>query len=102
MSSQNVITRPDKAELGVAKKKVSAEQVRVLAVLMAEPLQWCDCNAVAHKTDPPGSTIRHLLFTFFKMGILDRLEVYGGYRYRSLQPRMSSRIFAGCRKRQRS
>jgi hypothetical protein len=82
MSSQNVITRPDKAELGVAKKKVSAEQVRVVAVLMGEPPQWWDCNAVAHKTELPGSTVRHLLFTFFKMGMLDRLEVHGGYRYR--------------------
>ena len=63
-------------------KKVSAEQVRVLAVFVSETRQWIDCNAVAHKTELPGSTVRHLLFTFFKMGILDRLEVHGGYRYR--------------------
>jgi hypothetical protein len=35
----------------------------------------------AHTTERPGSTIRPLLFTFFKMGLLDRLEVFGGYKY---------------------
>jgi predicted transcriptional regulator len=63
-------------------KKISAEQVRVMAVFMAEPQRWFDSNAIEHKTELPGSTIRHFLFTFFKMGLLERLEVHGGYRYR--------------------
>ncbi len=63
-------------------KQISPEQVRAMAVLIAEPRQWFDCNAVAHTTELPGSTVRHLLFTFFKMGLLERLEVYGGYKYR--------------------
>jgi hypothetical protein len=67
---------------GLTGKQISPEQVRAMAVFIAESEQWFDCNAVAHTTELPGSTIRHLLFTFFKMGLLDRLEVFGGYRYR--------------------
>jgi len=63
-------------------KKISTEQVKAMDVFIASPLQWSDCNAVAHTTQLPGSTVRHLLFNFFKLGILERLEVYGGYRYR--------------------
>jgi hypothetical protein len=63
-------------------KKISAEQVRMMAVFMAEPQPWFDSNAIERKTELPGSTIRHFLFTFFKMGLLERLEVHGGYRYR--------------------
>jgi hypothetical protein len=66
----------------VTGKQISPEQVRVTAVFVDEPEQWFDCNAVAHTTELPGSTIRHLLFTFFKMHLLERLEVHGGYRYR--------------------
>jgi len=69
----------------VTGKQISPAQVRVMAVFIAESEQWFDCNAVAHATELPGSTIRHLLFTFFKMGLLDRLEVFGGYKY-SLSP----------------
>ncbi len=63
-------------------KRASAEQVKVMTVFMVEPKQWFDGNAIELKTELPGSTIRHFLFTFFKMGLLDRLEVHGGYRYR--------------------
>ena len=65
----------------IGKKKVSKEQVNVMNVFIAAPEQWFDCNAVAHTTELPGSTIRHLLFTFFKMELLNRLEVFGGYKY---------------------
>jgi DNA-binding IclR family transcriptional regulator len=63
-------------------KRASAEQVRVMAAFMAEPRQWLDSVTLERKTELPGSTIRHFLFTFFKMGLLERLEVHGGYRYR--------------------
>jgi len=63
-------------------KKISTEQVKAIEVFIAAPKQWFDCNSVAHTTELPGSTIRHLLFTFFKMGLLDRLEVHGGFKYR--------------------
>ena len=63
-------------------KKISTEQLKAINVFIAESNRWFDCNSVAHATELPGSTIRHLLFTFFKMGLLDRLEVFGGYKYR--------------------
>jgi len=63
-------------------KRISAEQVRVMAVFMAEPQGWFDSNAVERRTEIPGSTVRHFLFTFLRLGVLDRLEVHGGYRYR--------------------
>jgi hypothetical protein len=39
-----------------------------MAVFMAEPQRWFDSNAIEHKTELPGSTIRHFLFTFSKWG----------------------------------
>jgi hypothetical protein len=67
---------------GVTGKKVSPEQVRLMAVFIAEPEAWFDATAIELETAIPGSSIRHLLFTFFKMHLLERLEVHGGYRYR--------------------
>jgi DNA-binding IclR family transcriptional regulator len=63
-------------------KKISTEQVKAIGVFIAAPKQWCDCNAVAHTTELPGSTVRHLLLNFWKLGLLERSEVFGGYRYR--------------------
>jgi len=58
------------------------EQVKLMDIFITESEQWVDCNAVALKTAIPGSTVRHLLFNFFKLGILERAEVFGGFRYR--------------------
>lgn len=63
-------------------KRVSAEQVKVMAVFNAEPYHWFDSNTVAKRTSIPGSTARHLLLMFFKFGLLERAEAFGGYRYR--------------------
>jgi DNA-binding IclR family transcriptional regulator len=63
-------------------KKVSAEQVRVMAIFIDEPASWFDATAIEHKAEVPGSTVRHLLLNFFKLELLERAEVYGGYRYR--------------------
>jgi DNA-binding IclR family transcriptional regulator len=63
-------------------KRISAEQVKVMAVFTADPDAWFDSNAIERKTEIPGSTVRHLLFTFLRLGLLERLEMHGGYRYR--------------------
>ena len=63
-------------------KKVSEEQVTVLSEFMSEPKCWFESQAIHQKTTVPGSTVRHLLFNFFKLGILERAEGFGGYRYR--------------------
>jgi DNA-binding IclR family transcriptional regulator len=63
-------------------KRISAEQVKVMAVFMADPDAWFDSNQVERSTEVPGSTVRHFLFTFQQLGLLERVEVHGGYRYR--------------------
>ena len=63
-------------------KTVSKQQVLVVAVFIAEPQQWHESRGIEHKTGVPGSTVRHLLLTLSRLGILDRSEVFGGYRYR--------------------
>ena len=63
-------------------KRISAEQVRVMAVFMAEPQSWFNSNAIERKTEIPGSSIRHFLLAFLRLGLVERLEVHGGYRYR--------------------
>ena len=63
-------------------KRVSAQQVRVMTVFTAEPGSWFDGTAIEHKNRLPGSTVRHLLLNFFSLGLLERAEVFGGYRYR--------------------
>ena len=40
-------------------KKVSAEQVKVMAMFVDNPQEWFDVNAVVRKTEIPGSSIRH-------------------------------------------
>jgi DNA-binding IclR family transcriptional regulator len=62
-------------------KRISAEQVKVMAVFMGEPQEWFDSSAVGRRTGVPGSTVRHFLFTLLRLGLLERLEVHGGYRY---------------------
>ncbi len=63
-------------------KLSSAEQVRVMAVFMDDPDAWFDSNQVERSTEVPGSTVRHFLFTFQQLGLLEQEEVHGGYRYR--------------------
>jgi len=52
-------------------KRISAQQVKVMAVFTGEPQEWFD-----------SSTVRHFLFSFLRLGLLDRLEMHDGYRYR--------------------
>jgi DNA-binding IclR family transcriptional regulator len=61
-------------------KRISAEQVRMMAVFTADPDAWFDSSQ--HSAEVPGSTVRHFLFTFQQLGLLERVEVHGGYRYR--------------------
>jgi DNA-binding IclR family transcriptional regulator len=63
-------------------KRISEQQVKVMAVFTADPEGWLDSSAIERKTGLPGSTIRHFLFTFFRLGLLERVETHGGYRYR--------------------
>ena len=63
-------------------KRISAEQIKVMAVFMTDPDAWFDSNQVERSTDVPGSTVRHFLFTFLRLDLLERLEMHGGYRYR--------------------
>ena len=63
-------------------KWVSVEQLKVMAVFTSAPESWFDSNLIEEKTELPASTIRHLLFTFFRFGLLERFEVHRGYRYR--------------------
>ena len=63
-------------------KRVSAQQVRVMAVFTGDPHGWFDSRDIERKTELPGSSVRHFLFTFMKLGLLERLEMHGGYRYR--------------------
>jgi DNA-binding IclR family transcriptional regulator len=63
-------------------KRISAEQVKVMAVFTVDPDGWFDSNEVERNTGLPGSTVRHFLFTFLRLGLLERLEMHDGYRYR--------------------
>jgi hypothetical protein len=62
-------------------KKVSAQQTRMMTAFLAEPESWFDGTAIVRKTGLPGSSVRHFLFNFYKLGLLERVDVYGGYRY---------------------
>jgi DNA-binding IclR family transcriptional regulator len=66
----------------VTGKTVSKQQVLVVAVFIVEPQQWHESREIEYKTGVPGSTVRHLLLILSTLGILERSEVLGGYRYR--------------------
>lgn len=74
----------DKArgDMAMTGKQISAEQVKVMAVFTGDPQGWFDSGCIERMTGLPGSSVRHFLFEFMKMGLLDRLETHGGYRYR--------------------
>lgn len=63
-------------------KRVSVEQVKVIDVFRAEPRSWFGSDDVGRRTGLPTSSIRHFLHTFHKLGLIERVEVYPGYRYR--------------------
>jgi DNA-binding IclR family transcriptional regulator len=63
-------------------RRISEQQVKVMAVFTAVPDGWFDSSEIERKTGLPGSTIRHFLFTLFRLGLLNRVETHGGYRYR--------------------
>jgi len=73
-------------------KRVSAQQMKVMAVFTGEPHGWFDSRDIERRTELPGSTIRHFLLTFMKLGLLDRLETHGGYRYR-LSPKAEAQPY---------
>jgi hypothetical protein len=62
-------------------KEVSVEQVKVMRVLK-NSRTWRTSKTIAGDSQVPESTVRHLLLQFFKMRILERMELFGGYRYR--------------------
>jgi DNA-binding IclR family transcriptional regulator len=68
--------------LDMTGKKVSAEQVAVMSEFLYERTHWFDSRTIQQKTGIPGSTVRHLLFAFFKLGLLERADLFDGYRYR--------------------
>jgi DNA-binding IclR family transcriptional regulator len=63
-------------------KQTSKEQVMLMRVFITEPKRWFDSGEIAQRTSLPGSTVRHLLLMFHKFGLLERAEVFGGFRYR--------------------
>jgi len=63
-------------------KRVSAEQVKVMLVFTSEPQGWFDSGTIGRRTELPESSVRHFLFVFLRLGLLERVEVHGGYRYR--------------------
>lgn len=73
-------------------KRISAEQVKVMEVFTANPDGWFDSNQVERSAEVPGSTVRHFLFTFLQLGLLERLEMHGGYRYR-LSPKAEAQPY---------
>jgi len=73
-------------------KRVSLEQVKVMAAFLAEPQGWFDSNAIGRKTEISGSSVRHFLFAFLRLGLLERVEVHGGYRYR-LSPKAGTQPY---------
>lgn len=79
----------DEDAIGESKKHL-ADLVGVSVA--ANPDGWVDCNQVERSADVPGSTVRHFLFTFLQLGLLERLEMHGGYRYR-LSPKAEAQPY---------
>lgn len=63
-------------------KRVSREQVGVMRVFMDSPSAWFDSFTVRDKSSLPLASVRILLITFFKMGLLERQEVHPQFLYR--------------------
>jgi hypothetical protein len=63
-------------------KRVPKEQVKVMDVLLADGRKRVDSNTVAFESAVPSSSVRHFLLAFYRLGLLERVEMHNGYRYR--------------------
>lgn len=66
----------------MTRKKVSFQQVLLIAVFIAEPESWFTARDIEHKTGISGNTVRQHCLKFCKIGLLDRVEVFPGNKYR--------------------
>jgi len=73
-------------------KRISAEQVKVMAVFTTEPHGWFDSNAIQRKAEVSSSSATHFLLALLKFGVLERLEVFPGYLYR-LSPKAEAQPY---------
>ena len=63
-------------------KRLSAEQVKAVAIFTGNPEGCFYTNGIERRTRVPGNTVRHFMFTLFRLRLLERVELHGGYRYR--------------------
>jgi len=83
-------------------KRVSAEQVKVMTVFTSDPQGWFDSSDIERRTELPGSSVRHFLFTFMRLGMLDRVETHGGCTGTGFLPTQGcSRTLSACKRPQR-
>jgi DNA-binding IscR family transcriptional regulator len=63
-------------------KKVSKQQVQIMAVFAAEPLQWFTVSQIVTKTEVSINSCQPLMFKLTELKLLQRVEGVVGYRYR--------------------
>jgi DNA-binding IclR family transcriptional regulator len=64
------------------KKEISREQVKVIGTFVSRSGDWLSSSDVVRHSEVVGSTVRHLVLDFHRLGLLERFESFPGYRYR--------------------
>jgi DNA-binding IclR family transcriptional regulator len=64
------------------KKEISQEQVKVIQMFAAHPEEWFSSSDVVRHCEVKPSTVIHLLLGFCRDGLLERFELFPGFRYR--------------------
>jgi hypothetical protein len=63
-------------------KQVSPEQTRVISLFLTNPQRWFTVVEIEKEADVADSTARAFGVAYFRMKILERVEPFGGYKYR--------------------
>jgi hypothetical protein len=63
-------------------KRVSAQQILLIAAFVAEPESWFSARTIEHNTGLKWNTIRPHCVQFFKLKLLDRVAIFPECRYR--------------------
>jgi hypothetical protein len=62
--------------------QITAHELRVYRLLQARRGRWLTTEQIAEGAEVAGRTARHHALRLARLGVADRWEVFGGYRYR--------------------
>lgn len=67
-------------------RQITKHELRVYRYVKANRRRWATADEIAEGADVAPRTARHHALGLTQRGVLERAEVFGGYRYRLASP----------------